>query len=82
MRGFQEPDGPGSGSSQYDLLFGSETLVCGGRYISELLVPEFGRHVLLCRDRKPKGIPLHLCEMHMGNFANPNVSVTVVKCWY
>ena len=37
-------------SSQYDLLLCSETLVSDRRYISELLVPGFGRPVMLCRD--------------------------------
>ena len=36
-------------SSQYDLLLYSETLVSDRRHISELLVPGFGRPVLLCR---------------------------------
>ena len=37
-------------SSQYDLLFCSETLVSDRRHMSELLIPGFGRPVLLCRD--------------------------------
>ena len=41
-------------SSQYDLLLCSETLVSDNRHISELLVPGFGRPVLLCRDGMPK----------------------------
>ena len=43
-------------SSQYDLLLCSETLVSDRCYISELLVPGFGRSVMLCRN----GIPI--CE--------------------
>ena len=40
--------------SQYDLLLCSETLVSDRRHISELLVPGFGRPVLLCRDGMPR----------------------------
>ena len=40
-------------SSQYDLLLRSETLVSDRRHISELLIPGFGRPVLLCRDGMP-----------------------------
>ena len=41
-------------SSQYDLLLCSETLVSDRYHISGLLVPEFGRPVLLCRDGMPR----------------------------
>ena len=41
-------------SSQYDLLLCSETLVSDRRHISKLLVPGFGRPVLLCRDGVPQ----------------------------
>ena len=41
-------------SSQYDLLLCSETLVSDRRHISELLIPGFGRPVLLCRDGMPR----------------------------
>ena len=34
-------------SSQYDILLCSETLVSDMRHVSEILVPEFGRPVLL-----------------------------------
>ena len=40
-------------SSQYDILFCSETLVSDMRHVSELLVPSFGRPVLLCRGKMP-----------------------------
>ena len=36
-------------SSRYDILLCSETLVSDIRHVSELLVPRFGRPVLLCR---------------------------------
>ena len=41
-------------SSQHDLLLCSETLVSERCHISELLVPGFGRPVLLCRDGMPR----------------------------
>ena len=49
-------------SSQYDLLLCSETLVSDRRRISELLVPGFGRPVLLYRDGMllARGM-LHMC---------------------
>ena len=36
-------------SSQYDILLCFETLVSDMRHVSEVLVPVFGRPVLLCR---------------------------------
>ena len=41
-------------SSQYDILFCSETLLSDMRHVSELLVPGFGRPVLLCRGKMPR----------------------------
>ena len=41
-------------SSQYDKLFSSETLVSDMRHVSEVLVPGFGRPVLLCRGKMPR----------------------------
>ena len=41
-------------SSQYDILLCSKTLVSDSRHVSELLVPGFGRPVLLCRGRMPR----------------------------
>ena len=40
-------------SSQYDILFCSETLVSDMRHVSEILVPGFGRPVLFCRGKMP-----------------------------
>ena len=40
--------------SQYDLLLCSETLVSDRHYMSELVVPGFGRSVLLCWDGVPR----------------------------
>ena len=41
-------------SYQYDILFCSETLVSDMRHVLELLVPGFGRPVLLCRGKMPR----------------------------
>ena len=41
-------------SAQYDLLLCSETLVSDRRHMSELLVPGFGRPVLLSWDGVPR----------------------------
>ena len=41
-------------SSRYDILYCSETLVSDMLHVSELLVSEFGRPVLLCRGRMPR----------------------------
>ena len=41
-------------SSQYDILLCSETLVSDSPHVSELLVPGYGRHVLLCLGRMPR----------------------------
>ena len=41
-------------SSQYDILFCCEILVSDMRHVSEVLVPGFGRPVLLCRGKMPR----------------------------
>ena len=41
-------------SSQYDILLCSETLVSDLCNVLELLVPGFGRNVLLCRGKLPR----------------------------
>ena len=41
-------------SSQYDILLCSETLVSDMCHVSEVLVPGFGRPVLLCRGKMPR----------------------------
>ena len=58
--------------SQYDLLLCSETLVSDRRHISELLVPGFGRPVLLCRDGMPRasGLAAYVRDGH-GAFRLP-----------
>ena len=40
--------------SRYNILLCSETLVSDMRHVSELLVPGFGRPVLLRRSRRPR----------------------------
>ena len=46
-------------SSQYDILFSSETFVTDMRHVSQLLVPGIGRTVVLGRSRMPRsrGMP-------------------------
>ena len=41
-------------SPQYDTLLYPETLVSDMHNVSELLVPGFGNHVLLCRGKLPR----------------------------
>ena len=41
-------------SSQYDILLCSETLVSDMRHVSKVLVPGFGRPVLLYRGKMPR----------------------------
>ena len=40
--------------SQYDILLCSKTLVSDMRHVSQVLVPGFGRPVLLCRGKMPR----------------------------
>ena len=40
--------------SQYDILLCSETLVSDMHHMSEVLVPSFCCHVLLCRGKMPR----------------------------
>ena len=66
-------------SSQYDILFCSETLVSDMRQVSELLVP------LSCCVRTRCLGPVgwrHTNEMVTEHFANQNLSVVVAKCWF
>ena len=67
-------------SSQYDILFCSETLVSDMHHVSELLVPGFSRPVLLCQGKMLEW--RHIFEMVTENFSNPNLSVVVAKCWF
>ena len=54
-------------SSQFYLLLCSETLVSDMRHVSELLVPGFGRPVVLCRAQiLPVGWQ-HMCEMDLSS---------------
>ena len=70
-------------SSQYDILLCSETLVSDMPHVSGVLVPGFGRPVLLCRARclGPEGW-LHKFEVVTEHFANQNLSVVVAKCCF
>ena len=66
-------------SSEYDILLYSETSVSDMRHVSEVLVPCFGRPVLLWRG--PVGWQ-HMFEMVTEHFANQNFSVVLAKCWF
>ena len=70
-------------SSPYDILLCYETMVSDMLHVSELLVPGFGPPVLLCRARclRPEGW-LHTYKMVTKHFANPNLSVVVVKLFF
>ena len=70
-------------SSQYDILLCSETLVTDMRHVSEVLVPGFGRPVLLCRGKMPRarGMVAHVRDV-TERFANPSLSVAAAKCWF
>ena len=69
-------------SSQYDILFCSETLVSDMRHVSEVLVPGFCHPVLLCRGKMPRarGMAAYVRDGY-GAFRQPNLSVVVAKCW-
>ena len=68
-------------SSQYDILLCSETLVSDMRHVSAILVPGFGRPVLLCRGKMPRAQAMaHTYEMVTEHFTNPNLIVVVAKC--
>ena len=59
-------------SSQYDILLCSETLVSDLRHVSELLVPGFGRPVLLCRAKllRSRGMAAYVRDGY-GAFHQP-----------
>ena len=58
--------------SQYDILLCSETLVSDMRHVSEVLVPGFGRPVLLCRGKIPwaRGMAAYVRDGY-GAFRQP-----------
>ena len=59
-------------SSQYDILLWSETLVSDLRRVSELLVPGFGRPVLLCLGKLPRARGMAAYERdRYGAFRQP-----------
>ena len=67
-------------SSQYDILLCPETLVSDMRHVSEELVPDLGRPVLLCWGKMPqaRGMAAYVRDGY-GSFPNPNLSVVVAK---
>ena len=70
-------------SSQYDILLCSETLVSDMRQVSEVLVP-VSVALSFCVGVRCLGSVgwLSTFEMVTANFANPNLSVVVAKCWF
>ena len=71
-------------SSQYDILFCFGTLASYMRHVSELLVPGFGRPVLLCGGKMPRarGMAAYVQDGITEHFAQTNLSVVVAKCWF
>ena len=74
-------------SSQYDILLCSETLVSDMRRVSEVLVPGFGRPVLLCRGKMPRARGMAASHgptlvMVTEHFANTNLSVVVANAGF
>ena len=67
-------------SSEYDILFCSETLVSDMRHVPELLVPGFGSPVLLCRVNMPRArwMATYVRDGY-GAFRQPKLSVVVAK---
>ena len=59
-------------SSQYDILLCSETLVSDMHHVSEVLVPGFGRLVLLCRGKmsRARGMAAYVRDGY-GAFRQP-----------
>ena len=59
-------------SSRYDILLCSETLVSDMHHVSELLVSDFGRPVLLYRGRMPRarGMAAYVRDWY-GSFRQP-----------
>ena len=59
-------------SSQYDILLCSEALVTDMRHVSEVLVPGFGRPVLLCLGKVPlaRGMAAYVRDGY-GAFCQP-----------
>ena len=70
-------------SFQHDILFCSETWVSDMRYVSELLVPGFGRPVFMCRGKMSRPVGWwHTDEMVTEHFANSNLSLVVATCCF
>ena len=75
-------------SSQNDILLCAETLVSDMRHVSELLVPGFGRPVLLCRGKMPLARGMAASERDgYGAFQQPKFEcgcyeMLVYGLWY
>ena len=67
-------------SSQYDILLCPKNLASDMRHVSEVLVPGFGRPVLLCRGKMPRaqGMAAYVRDGY-GAFRQPKFDVVVAK---
>ena len=67
-------------SSQYDILLCSETLVSDMRHVSEVLVPGFGRPLLLYRGKMPRarGMAAYVRDGY-GEFRQPKFNCGCCK---
>ena len=70
-------------SSQYNILLCSETLVSDVRHLLELLVPGFGRPVLLCwgKLRRARGTTAYVRDAY-GAFRQPKFECGCCECGY
>ena len=70
-------------SSQYDILLCSETLVSDMRHGSEVLVPSFGRPVLLCRGKMPRArLMAAYVKDGYGAFRQPKFECGCCESWF
>ena len=67
-------------TSQYDILLCSETLVSDIRHVLDLLVPGFGRPVMLCRCKMPRarGMAAYVRDGY-GAFRQPKFECGCIK---
>ena len=70
-------------SSQYDILLSSETLISDMHHMSEVLVPGFGRPVLLCRGKMPRarGMAAYVRDCYVA-FHQPKYKCGCCECWF
>ena len=70
-------------SSQYDILLWFETLVSDMHHMSEILVPGFGRPVLLCRGKMPRARAMAAYKRDgYGAFCQPKLECGCCENWF